>query len=247
MITEEPHRNNWWANRLTFHGHDFKALLALAPVTLAVGVLTVSGSAQPPASANVDVAPVASATSTTGGTTTSTTGGTTTSTTGGTTTSTTGGTTTSTTGGTTTSTSVEATTTTTTAPSVTVASGTYVDAAAAPGYVMTVNSTSNGFVGWLYFVYQEGTTSEVFHYSGHVSADGTLTVQTDTAAQAFSIGSAPPFPQAGSTPIPAGNVFSGTYSQNTIVLPNCGSYLYWATSAHLSEPLSCSFSLASSS
>src|SRR6266568_2156278 len=60
--------------------------------------------------------------------------------------------------------------------------GDYVDGlAGTPHYVLTVSRATAGFVGWLYFVYQDGRTSVMFHYAARAQDDGTFTFQTDAA------------------------------------------------------------------
>jgi hypothetical protein len=56
-------------------------------------------------------------------------------------------------------------------------------------------------------------SSELVGVEGSSLPNRTFTLQTDVSSEAFDIGSPPPFPQAGSKPLPVANVFSGSYSQ----------------------------------
>lgn len=125
-----------------------------------------------------------------------------------------------------------------------VASGAYIDESITrPHYVLTVAGGSATVSGWLYFVYQDGRTSVIFHYHG-TSDHGTLTLNTAVSASPFPYNGAghPPFPQAGSQPISAGQQYTASYSGNELLLKNCGSYLYWANQANYTPALSCRFS-----
>ena len=100
----------------------------------------------------------------------------------------------------------------------------------------------------MFFVYQDGRVSEVFHYhSTHVTADLLLAVSmvTDDPIQPVPFNNPPPFPQAGTALIPPGRAFAGVYGGTTtgtaMTLGNCAGYLYWANRAHTPRPLSCSF------
>jgi hypothetical protein len=121
--------------------------------------------------------------------------------------------------------------------------GAYVDESTnKPHYVLTVAGGPSTVSGWLYFVYQDGRTSLVFHYHGTLTS-GTLTLNTVASASPFPYNGAghPPFPQAGSQPISAGQQYTASYSRNEFVLSNCGSYLYWANKADYTPSLSCTF------
>jgi hypothetical protein len=125
--------------------------------------------------------------------------------------------------------------------------GNYADGAAGtPHYVLRVDSTSpTEFTGWVYFLYQDGRTAAIFHYSATGQAAGAFSLKTDTSTQSFPVGtpsSQATGGQAGSSPIPAGLTYSGTYQADTVVLSNCGVYLYWATVHSGSGPaMSCTF------
>lgn len=128
--------------------------------------------------------------------------------------------------------------------------GFYVDGpAGTPHYVLSVADTSVGLAGWVFFVYQDGHVSETFHYhfSGTMpNGSGAVTMITDTSTEAFPYGRPPPFPQAGSRPIPAGRTLAGTYG-STLTLSDCGAYLYWSNPANTVKPLPCSFSYTGTS
>ena len=130
-------------------------------------------------------------------------------------------------------------------------SGYYADGPAdAPRYVLSVSISTavtpgEHLTGWLFFVYQDGHVSPIFHYSTSVNETGStyqFALVTDTTTQSFPYGSPPPFPQAGSQPIPVGREFSATYASGTLTLSDCGAYLYWADAAHSSKAMSCTFS-----
>jgi hypothetical protein len=128
-------------------------------------------------------------------------------------------------------------------PHATPPTGSYADArAGSQRYEITVSSNQRLFTGWLYFIYQDGRTSLVFHYRAQATSGPTFIMRTDASPQPFTIGSRPPLPQAGSEPLPAGEALPGNYSHNTIVLSHCASYLYWANAAHTPRPASCTFS-----
>lgn len=148
---------------------------------------------------------------------------------------------------TTSTTNAPVTTTTSTVNGGTLATGDYADSPSAPHYVLTVNANPAGFVGWLYFVYQDGRTSETFHYNASTNPDGTFVLHTDTPSAPFSVGRPPPYPQAGSSTIPPGNTYTGTDRDNTVRLDNCGTYLYWASPSNTSgSPASCIFTYQAS-
>ncbi|HET6915275.1 MAG TPA: hypothetical protein VFH56_04230 [Acidimicrobiales bacterium] len=120
----------------------------------------------------------------------------------------------------------------------------YIDGArGTPHYVLSVTSTSTGLSGWMFFVYQDGHVSDIFHYHSTGTTPGVLdavTMITDTSDQVFPYGNPPPGPQAGSQPVPPGRTFNGTYG-STFALSDCGAYLYWANPANSSKPMSCTF------
>ncbi len=144
-----------------------------------------------------------------------------------------------------TSSPTSSTTTPTTAPSsapTVVPSGDYVDGqAGTPHYVLTVATTSAGFSGWMFFVYQDGHTSELFHYHADWQSQDTLTVHTDSTTLPFPFYDPPPYPEAGSQPISPGRSLPGTYHDQTLTLTGCSSYLYWADPSNTARPSSCSF------
>jgi hypothetical protein len=111
----------------------------------------------------------------------------------------------------------------------------------APHYALTVATHPGGFGGWMFFVYQDGHTSEILHYNALTSSSGNFTLTSDTPPGALPFGSPPAFPQAGSSPIGPGKTFAGGFVGNSITLSNCGSYLYWAGPAGGSSPDSCTF------
>ncbi|MGH9054389.1 MAG: hypothetical protein ACRDYY_00760 [Acidimicrobiales bacterium] len=114
-----------------------------------------------------------------------------------------------------------------------------------------MSKTPAGFTGWLFFVYQDGRVSEVFHYDANTAAGGAFTLQTNASTEAFSTFtkgvSLPPFPQAGATPIGPGHTYSGTYGNGTLTLTGCGAYLYWANPARDVPLESCTFDFYKSS
>ncbi len=120
--------------------------------------------------------------------------------------------------------------------------GTYADGQpGTPRYVLTISGSPSGVEGWLYFVYQDGHTSEVLHYGGH-SASGGATLHTNVAAHPFNIGTPPPFPQVGSKPLAVGRELRASYTDSSITLSGCAKYLYWArSSASYPHPNSCTF------
>jgi hypothetical protein len=77
------------------------------------------------------------------------------------------------------------TSTTAIAPAAALATGTYAPAGSAgkPHYVITINSAeSTEFDGALNFVYQDGTTSHVFDFSGNVTGQSAVATPTNVAA-----------------------------------------------------------------
>ncbi len=124
--------------------------------------------------------------------------------------------------------------------------GFYADASVdLPRYVLTVKSHQAGFAGWLFFVYQNGSISVLTHYTATSNADGTFSFRTDAGQGPFPYAhQSPGAGQAGSAPISAGNVYSGTFSKSTVTLTECGSYLYWAQSHSGAPAASCTFDYA---
>ena len=124
--------------------------------------------------------------------------------------------------------------------------GFYVDGPdSRPHYVLSVTSAPGGFAGWVFFVYQDGHISETLHYhSTSVTPDLLPAVRmvTDTTNETFPYQQVPPGSLAGSEPVPPGQTLSGTYGSTGFMLSNCGTYLYWANPANISEPMSCTFS-----
>ena len=99
-----------------------------------------------------------------------------------------------------------------------------------PRYVLSVSGSGAAKSGWLYFVYQDGRPSPVSHY--HLSGSGTdMTLVTDQALAPFAVGSPPAFPQAGSTPMPAGRSLPASFFGASLSLTGCGGYLYWVAHA----------------
>lgn len=129
-----------------------------------------------------------------------------------------------------------------------------------PRYVLQVAKSGSGYGGWIFFVYQDGRTSPVLHYSATVSSNGAFTIHTDQARQPFGIGVPPPFPEAGTGMVPPGNTYSGkaehptasssspgsSSSASTITLNSCGNYLYWARPGSPVDE-SCTFSFSGDS
>lgn len=112
-------------------------------------------------------------------------------------------------------------------PHATPPTGAYADArAGSPRYEITVSSNERFFAGWLYFIYQDGRTTLVFHYRAQATSGSTFIMRTNASPESFSIGSRPSFPQAGSEPLPAGEALPEDYSHNAIVLSHCAPYLY---------------------
>ena len=77
------------------------------------------------------------------------------------------------------------TTTTAIAPAAALATGTYAPAGASgqPHYVITISSAENTqFEGAMNFVYQDGTTSHVFDFSGKVTGQNAVATPTNVAA-----------------------------------------------------------------
>jgi len=75
--------------------------------------------------------------------------------------------------------------TTAIAPAASLATGTYAPASASgrPHYVITITSAeSNGFDGALNFVYQDGTTSHVFDFSGKVTGQSAMAAPSRVVA-----------------------------------------------------------------
>jgi hypothetical protein len=57
--------------------------------------------------------------------------------------------------------------------------------ASLPHYVLTLtNKGPTEFLGWLYFVYQDGRTAPIFHYDATVRTEG-ITLKTDTSSEPF--------------------------------------------------------------
>ena len=77
------------------------------------------------------------------------------------------------------------TSTTAIAPAAALATGTYAPAGASgtPHYVITISSAENTeFDGAMHFVYQDGTTSHVFDFSGKVMGQSAMATPTNVAA-----------------------------------------------------------------
>jgi hypothetical protein len=77
------------------------------------------------------------------------------------------------------------TTTTAIAPAAALATGTYVPTGSSgqPHYVITIASaTDTQFQGTMKFVYQDGTSSRVFDFSGNVSGESATATPTNVAA-----------------------------------------------------------------
>jgi hypothetical protein len=114
-------------------------------------------------------------------------------------------------------------TTTTAAPTTTTAasnvpqSGSYVNGSSdVPHYVLQLTANPNGSLsGTMTFIFQDGTSSEVFTFSGQTSgSSATLTPSTGSPIQA-------------------------TFAQGQVQLENCTSYLQYAT-----EATQCTFTLS---
>ena len=101
-----------------------------------------------------------------------------------------------------------------------------------PHYVLTVDQVSSViFSGWIYFVYQDGRIAPVLHYSATTGATGSVVLRSDASPSRFPLG--PGVVQAnegqpGSSPVPAGLSYPGTYRTNTVILSYCSAFLYWA-------------------
>ena len=142
------------------------------------------------------------------------------------------------------------TTATTTTNGSQLPAGYYVDGPdSRPHYVLSVTSAPGGFAGWIFFVYQDGHISETLHYhSTSVVPDLLLAVKmvTDTTNEPFPYPHVSPGSLVGSEPVPPGQTLGGTYDSTGLSLSNCGTYLYWANPANISEPMSCTFSFSGS-
>jgi len=120
-------------------------------------------------------------------------------------------------------------------------SGDYVDSTTAPGqggtgYVLTVTTSSAGFVGWLVFIYQDGRYGVILHYSATAQSSDTFRLVTDSGGGLYPYAASSglyPFGQPteerhiGDIPIPPAMAYSGTYASATVTLSNCVAYLYW--------------------
>jgi hypothetical protein len=107
--------------------------------------------------------------------------------------------------------------TTTTAASNVPASGAYVNGSSdVPHYVLQLNANPNGSLsGTMTFIFQDGTSSEVFTFTGQTSgSSATLTPSTGSPIQA-------------------------TFSQGQVQLADCTAYLQYAT-----EASQCTFTLS---
>ncbi len=83
------------------------------------------------------------------------------------------------------SSSSSATSTTAVAPAAALAEGTYAPAGASgkPHYIVMISSAEGTeFDGAMNFVYQDGTTSHVFDFSGKVTGQSAMAVPTDVTA-----------------------------------------------------------------
>jgi hypothetical protein len=105
-----------------------------------------------------------------------------------------------------------------------------------PRYVVDVQTSARThFTGWLYFEYQDGRIAPLFHYTATTDLSGdALSLKTDSSSVPFSLGTPGPLAlatggQAGSSPIPPGQTYTGTMDGTSISITDCGSFLYWAT------------------
>jgi hypothetical protein len=116
------------------------------------------------------------------------------------------------------------TTTTAIAPAAALATGTYASAGAAgtPHYTVTIDSAQGTrFDGSVHFVYQDGTTSHVFDFSGAVSGETAVATPTNVVAAGSSTQTASSVP----TTI---RIDVGT---DSLTVEGCQSYLVQTQSA----------------
>lgn len=109
-----------------------------------------------------------------------------------------------------------------------------------PHYVLSVAASVDGVDGWLFFVYQDGHTREVFHYSGRVTSGQSLRLTT-LDPNGFPYSGRGSTTSAGDTTKGGGNTFMATYSDGVVTLTDCSSYLYWANPSGGKEASTCSF------
>ena len=117
------------------------------------------------------------------------------------------------------------------APASALATGTYAPAGSSgtPHYVVKINSANgNAFRGVLTFVYQDGTTSRVFDFSGMVSGQSATATASDvaTGSTTKTVSAVPSSLQIGVGP-------------DTLTLEGCEAYLPQAPS-----PADCTFAVS---